>query len=261
MFTRKIGLALGLVLLTAALAQQAPKSHVTVQVTDVTGAAVPKALVQIHRANRELEFSSQTDGKGDVNFDLPQGDYELSVTSLGFYFKSRPITVDAAPAQKIAAKLVPGGCPIPEPCPIVAEAAPSIEKFQQMPGRVSIRVTDETGAVAPDAQAVFDPGKERMELKTDLKGSAAIDLPPGPHTVSITLPGFERWTMYLNISSSSTQKIDAVLKVAGTDDPIEVEVVVDCPLETSSLELEVVVPLQQMKVFTAFPLRSFRRRH
>ena len=82
---------------------------------------------------------------------------------------------------------------------------------------LTIQVTDITGAVIPGARIEIDPSSSRPRpiLKTDGQGRAVVDLPAGTHTLSITAPGFKRWTRReVDAQGNGGQPVTARLELA-----------------------------------------------
>jgi hypothetical protein len=73
-----------------------------------------------------------TDDKGRVQLEMKPGSYEVIVASPGFKTLKRPIVVDGGPAQTFKFDLRVGGCPSPDPCPVVVET-PALQTVQISP--------------------------------------------------------------------------------------------------------------------------------
>ncbi|MGA8530945.1 MAG: molybdopterin-dependent oxidoreductase [Acidobacteriaceae bacterium] len=85
---------------------------VTVVVTDPSGAAVPRARVEITPDSGGAASILSTDGGGRLQTTLDPGGYDLQVSARGFLEKDKPITVSGA--MKIAMVLAVGGTADPE---------------------------------------------------------------------------------------------------------------------------------------------------
>ena len=113
MFTRKTWIAVAFVSLNAVFAQQTPKTHVTVQVTDVSGARVPRATVEVTPSAIAQTLRFEADWKGEAGFELPPGGYRLLVKSQGFCPYKQSFSFQNHANQLIEAKLQIDSCPGP----------------------------------------------------------------------------------------------------------------------------------------------------
>src|SRR5271169_6696180 len=79
-------------------------------VTDSSGGAVPKADVTATNTDTGIRQTTATDGKGFYSFpNLPIGNYEIEVASLGFRsYRKTGIVIDANSALRIDAVLIVG---------------------------------------------------------------------------------------------------------------------------------------------------------
>jgi hypothetical protein len=94
-----------------------------VEVRDESGAVIPEAKVSIAKPleNQNVSTVAHTDSRGSVSLYLPPGAYELSVSMNGFKATAKQVMLTNTDRQTIAIVLRVGGCPIPDPCPIVPE--------------------------------------------------------------------------------------------------------------------------------------------
>jgi hypothetical protein len=83
-------------------------------------------------------------------------------------------------------------------------------------GSVTIQVTDPAGTLVSGARVQIDPwpSKHRPVLKTDGRGQVVLALPAGAYTLSITCPGFKRWTRQIDIQRAGSQTVVAKLEIA-----------------------------------------------
>jgi hypothetical protein len=93
-------------------------AHTVVNVTDLTGAPIPHALVVAVRAPKTDEVSGETDNSGNLSLRLLAGSYDLSVRSPGFTPLSKRILVHGSKRQVISFALPVGTCP-PSGCSTV----------------------------------------------------------------------------------------------------------------------------------------------
>jgi len=92
---------------------------VTIEVTDGHGARIPKAQAEILSAATAGSKTLVTDDEGTAHLELEPGSYVVIVSSLAFKTVNRDITVGSAEGQRFEFALQVGGCPIPDPCPVV----------------------------------------------------------------------------------------------------------------------------------------------
>ena len=93
-------------------------------------------------------------------------------------------------------------------------------------GNLTIRVTDQTGAVVPGARIEIDLAKSEADsvLRTDNQGEFTCDLSAGPHTISVFSPDFFRWKTQINIQGKTDQRLAATLEVAFYSGPMVVAI-------------------------------------
>jgi hypothetical protein len=89
----------------ALIAQETPLGHLTIQVTDLSGAVVPGARIEIDPSPSHHQFALVTDSNGEVIFGLKAGNHVLTVSALGFATWSEKIDIQDASDQQIVAKL------------------------------------------------------------------------------------------------------------------------------------------------------------
>jgi Carboxypeptidase regulatory-like domain len=97
-------------------AQSARDVSLTIRVTDVTGAVIPRAHIALIRdETTKIWVEAETDENGYAGLLVKPGSYRFSVASPGFFDWHEQIDVGDAAAQKIQVKLTVGSCP-PGPC-------------------------------------------------------------------------------------------------------------------------------------------------
>jgi hypothetical protein len=103
-------------------AQTARDVSLTIRVTDVTGAGIPRAHIALIRSETtKIWAEAETDENGYAGLSVKPGSYRFSVASPGFFDWHEQIDVGDAAAQKIQVKLTVGSCP-PGPCVTVGPA-------------------------------------------------------------------------------------------------------------------------------------------
>jgi len=257
MAAARLAAALLVATLPSVCAQQ-PSPLLTVQVTDAAGAALPGALVDIGDGCSD-PMGGETDQQGKLNFELsPGAHYHLAATSPGFCPAWQAIEIPSQPAQSIPIKLEAGACPnsCAPPC-VPADSPPQMKSAQ---GRLDVQVADVRGTAIPEAQIETDPSSPAPGpvLSADSNGRASLKLPAGTHILSITAPGFDRWTHQLDVQAASNRTIVAALQTG-----------LDCqPVVTTRTELD--VPLwmpdpvsispQPMQSLSPLPLQNAKKR-
>jgi len=128
-------------------------------------------------------------------------------------------------------------------------------------GRVTIQVTDTTGAVISGARIEIDPSPSTpgSVQETDQYGRAVLVLPIGAHTLSITFKGLEQWTRQIDVQGGESPRVLATLFYRGTivDCVTITSVDADFPLLTPE---PVFISLRPLLNFGPLPLRSAKRR-
>ena len=132
-----------LLVLTACLpalaaAAQSGTASVTGQVLDQSGAAVPNAVIAIHRFATGFERRVETDSEGTFSVaELAPGDYEVTATSAGFAVAVQRVSLRAGESRRLPLQLRVGG--LTEDVVVVAgEIAGSHERLRRLPGSVDI---------------------------------------------------------------------------------------------------------------------------
>jgi len=92
-------------------AQQLSKSQLTIQITDVTGARIPRAQVRIAAGATTSEISWSADEFGMASLNLEPGSYQATVSSPGFCPEKKAFEVVRQLNLSINVQLSIGGCP------------------------------------------------------------------------------------------------------------------------------------------------------
>ncbi len=239
-------------------AQPAPHGNVTVQVTDMSGAPIPGALVNIG-ADCDEPVGGETDQNGEINLDPRPGPWDnaLTVTHPGFCPEMKTIQILDQPAQMIPVKLqlakeCTGKC-------ACVSAEPS-GTTQPAPGRIIIQAEDMNGGALPNARVEVDPSLSTPGpvAKTDSQGLASFDLPGGIHAITVTEEGFYKWVYKVEILGLTGRNIEAMLRVASICDVWVVPgPVSDFPLETPD---PIFLPLHSLLNLAPLPTRPAKRR-
>jgi hypothetical protein len=231
MIRRKIWIAFALVSLNAVFAQQNPKTYVTVQVTDVTGAGVPRATVEVAPSPTAQVLTFEADRNGKAQFELPPGDYDLHVKSQGFCPFRKFLEPLNEQNRLVTAKLQIDSCPGPCAGPCVTVSSESGDQIYPQPGALTVQalqhaikviVTDSTGAVVQRAnvEAISTlpdnfGGHWSESTTTNTLGEASLDLAMGDYVLSVTANGFRKWSTKIVAGAHLNQAIRA--EMASTD--------------------------------------------
>jgi hypothetical protein len=97
--------ALGFLFCVFPLCAQQPTGHLTIRVTDVIGAVIPGAHVEIDRAPGAPVSLQLTDFKGELACNLPAGSHKISIHSSGFASWNGQIDILGETAQRLDAQL------------------------------------------------------------------------------------------------------------------------------------------------------------
>ncbi len=102
---KKLAYCVLLATLVASGGDQDPApAHITIVVTDPSGARIPRAQVRLTQAPAS-DLRMETDDKGELDFDLKPGSYELSVNRQGFKEFTAHLDAQATKWQTLPAVL------------------------------------------------------------------------------------------------------------------------------------------------------------
>lgn len=96
--------------------QEAKTGQLSGHVADATGAIIQRASVFVRRTDppeEEVKLQAHTDGHGDFKVTLPEGGYDILVTSPGFASKLQTVPVLAGKSKTVRFKLGPLDCSFP----------------------------------------------------------------------------------------------------------------------------------------------------
>jgi hypothetical protein len=227
MIRRRIWIAFSLVSLATVFAQSYPNTRVTVQITDVTGAAVPRAAVEVIPSHSAQTQKFQADGNGKAEFELSPGNYDLHVESQGFCPFRRFLEPLNEQNRMVVAKLQVASCPGPcaGPCVTVYSESgnplnpkPVAQDVKDSQGLLKVKVTDTTGtAIQPASVEITStsPGEFgrpwSATTRTNTLGEASLNLPMGDCVLSVTANGFNKWSTRIEGGAHLSQTIRAKL--------------------------------------------------
>lgn len=85
------------------------------------------------------------------------------------------------------------------------------------PGSIDLEVTDQTGAVVPNAQVQLLLAVENLgtDLPTDKAGKLSVEVPAGSYELRVGMPGFVLAKQRLSVLPGMHQTIPMVLKLGG----------------------------------------------
>lgn len=194
-----------------ATAQEATeRTTVTFEVTDGHGSVIPNARAEIVSVADADAKTLVTGTTGTVELALEPGSYDVIVSASGFKTLNRQFVVKSGANQKFEIALRVGGCPIPDPCPVVAEAPKQKDILTAM-----IVVSDPSGGVIPDVQIKLLPAaaKELNNGKTDETGRLWVDLVPGDYQLFAANPLFLPSADNIQVQAIPNQIFRAVLQL------------------------------------------------
>ena len=227
MIRRRIWIAFSLLSLTTVFAQTYPNTRVTVQITDVTGAGVPRAIVEVIPSPNAQTLTFEADGNGKAEFELSPGNYDLHVKSQGFCPFRRFLEPLNEQNRVVMAKLQIASCPGPcaGSCVTVdsesgnsAYPKPVAQDVQDSQRLLKVIVTDTTGTVIQPAwveATSTSPGEFGRPWSastwTNTLGEASLNLPMGDYVLSVTANGFNKWSTRIEGGAHLNQAIRAKL--------------------------------------------------
>ena len=131
------------------------------------------------------------------------------------------------------------------------------QQVQQTP--LTIRVTDQTGAVIPGARIQIDPspGSRKVDTATDRIGEAIVELSPGSHVLSIAAYGFKKWIENIDVQDQPGQSIVAELKVA-SGDPVVIFETPYMPLDRIPIDISITLHIPEILILPGRPISTHR---
>jgi len=93
--------ALGFLFSVLPLYAQRPTGQLTILVTDVTGAVIPGAHIEVDRTTGAPDSFHLTDSQGEFTCDLPAGSHTISIHSPGFEYWSGRIDIQSATGERL----------------------------------------------------------------------------------------------------------------------------------------------------------------
>jgi len=185
-------------------------------VTDVSGASVPKALIEVGAAPAGAPLAIEADRFGKGEFELPMGSYRLLVKSPGFCPYKSSVEVLQQQTQIVTAKLQVDSCPGPcQASCIAVYPDPAIQTTQSPLRHIILKVNDSTGAPIRGARIQIDhsSGGAGDDATTGRDGEAALNLTPGPHVLAISARLFKLLTQQVEVRDAPNQEILAVMEM------------------------------------------------
>ncbi|MCU1322935.1 MAG: Carboxypeptidase regulatory-like domain [Acidobacteriaceae bacterium] len=197
-----IGLLLGLVLSQTYRAPDckiAPhktdeSSHLIGQVTDASGAPIPKAQVLLKpQANGQASYAI-TDNEGCFQFNALQGSYKLAARSPGFFDASREVSLDPSISGVINISLQVGYC---NSCILLSKLW------------IEICPTSPSGLPVAPSNFVLTgtgPDRHRTYLVSSVNdwGCGLVRLRSGTYKLSITADGYQKLDSPISFQDEAT---------------------------------------------------------
>ena len=182
----------------------------------MSGASVPKALIEVGAAPAGAPLAIEADRFGKGEFELPMGSYRLLVKSPGFCPYKSSVEVLQQQTQIVTAKLQVDSCPGPcQASCIAVYPDPAIQTTQSPLRHIILKVNDSTGAPIRGARIQIDhsSGGAGDDATTGRDGEAALNLTPGPHVLAISARLFKLLTQQVEVRDAPNQEILAVMEM------------------------------------------------
>jgi hypothetical protein len=93
---------------------------------------------------------------------------------------------------------------------------------QQETAPITLKVTDQSGAVVPQTRIRIVPYDATQKFLTGQNGTATVQLAPGRYTVFAKAPGFRTYKGEFEVSDLQEETVPVVLMVGSSSGPIEV---------------------------------------
>ena len=162
----------------AGAALDAKTSIIHGQITDVTGASIPHALIMYRPASRDLPHYTIADENGCFQFTAPVGSYIIKTKSPGFRIHSKNIDIEAGKDTAYDTQMEIGSC---GECVTVTPALPTINAC----------AIDREGLPIPTAHFNINSTAGRnWNISVDEWGCISQDVVPGEYTLTLEAPGF-----------------------------------------------------------------------
>jgi hypothetical protein len=127
---------------------------------------------------------------------------------------------------------------------------------------VTVKVTDQSGAVVPGAVVRIDSRwNSPNSVKTDSQGEVVLNLTPGVHSFLISESGFSNWKKQIDVRDISGQIVEATIEVAGNDDPIAIADMSRMPQPEPQPSMTYLIPPQPLGSLPLVGVKFHRRRH
>ena len=234
-------------------AQQETTTRLTVRATDVTGAPIPLAQVEITPSSGGNASALTTNAEGAAEFAAKRGSYQITIASPGFCPRNLTVAVAGRPEQVIVAMLEVSSCPGPcaGPCVVVQSADSPVLATAGEPshGTLTVKVVDQTGAIIPGAQIEIrtEPNEVVLRAFTDNLGAAVLNLRAGSYTVTISARGFAVYQRRnVEVQDGSDQHLRVGMFI-GHEIPGPVVQSIEPPVYLRILELPI-IPVHRLKL-------------
>ena len=95
--------------LAVQLHAQSDSGRIVGNVTEITGGAIPGAVVTLANVENGLQLTGTSNSVGEFNIpSVPRGEYKATVTAAGFEPQSQSFTLTVTQVQTLLFKLQPG---------------------------------------------------------------------------------------------------------------------------------------------------------
>jgi hypothetical protein len=252
---------------------QAPQGNLTIQVTNDDGAPVPGAALEIDGMSvGGGPAGSSHSTSGGVTSTLPSGTQIIGADS-------SPHTSQANIDRSGLFQAHARPCPTPPPAAVrhdngqpakgqapAAGAKPATQPAQPPPppscgltntvqAGTAESIGDLSGTPTGASAPALPPGA--VALATDAQGQLTVQLPPGEHTLSVSVYGFDPWTGHFTLTGKHRQVVQIKLSTA----PPSYLIVVgpDGRVQPISAVLDATIPLEPVATLDSLAARPHRR--
>jgi hypothetical protein len=145
----------------------------------------------------------------------------------------------------------PGAAPSGSAQPPAAQPPPGADGLNTVqPGTAQTIHCEGTAPAAP-----LPPGA--VPLETDAQGQLTLQLPPGEHTLSVSVYGFDPFTGHFTLGGKHRQIVQIKLSTAPTSYVLAVGP--DGRIQPETPDLETLIPLEPVQTLDSLPVRNRKR--
>jgi hypothetical protein len=189
----------------------------TVVVVDPNWGVLSNAQIKLAPRPATMRKNPKTNELGEISLDVPPGTYDLFVTEPDFVPWAENIRVGANANKTVTVVLQLAATTrivqLDGPCVPIQNDDDSRKLQRVCSTSVTITVTDAAGAAIPYAQIGGFPEAITSDFyEIDESGRFGLKLDPGRYQMSVTSPGFRRWTKRIELKEKEDQTLTVVLQ-------------------------------------------------